>query len=59
MFYGCSKLNNITMLATNINATDCLTNWVSGVSSIGIFTMNPNATWHVMGVSGIPEGWAV
>ena len=38
MFYGCSSLNKITMLATDINASGCLINWVSGVASSGTAT---------------------
>ena len=59
MFNGCNKLNNITMLATNISATDCLINWVSGVSSTGTFVKHPDMTTLPTGVDGIPEGWTV
>jgi hypothetical protein len=40
MFWGCGKLNKITMLATDISATDCLKNWVKYVSSNGTFIKN-------------------
>ena len=59
MFYGCSNLNHITMLATDISASDCLKYWVQGVSRTGIFVKNENATWNIIGGSGIPEGWTV
>lgn len=59
MFYNCTKLNYIKMLATDISATDCLACWVEGVSSTGTFVKNKDATWDVVGVSGIPEGWTV
>jgi hypothetical protein len=59
MFEGCSKLNYIKMLATNISAGNCLTYWVSGVSSTGTFVKNKNATWNVTGVSGVPNGWTI
>jgi len=59
MFYNCSKLNHITMLATNISATDCLTKWVYGVASSGTFVKNSSMTSLSEGVNGIPSGWAV
>ena len=59
MFEGCTKLNYIKMLATYIYVTHGLTNWVSGVASSGTFVKNPNATWDVVGVNGVPQGWAV
>ena len=59
MFNGCTNLNNITMLATDISATNCLLNWVKGVSSIGTFVKHPDIESLPTGVSGIPEGWAV
>ena len=59
MFYGCSKLSNITILATDISASNCLNNWVSGVSSSGTFTKHKNMTSLPSGSSGIPEGWTV
>jgi hypothetical protein len=37
MFYGCSRLNYIKMLATDISANDCLNEWVTGVSATGVF----------------------
>ena len=59
MFRGCSNLNNITMLATDISATDCLYNWVSGVASTGTFTKAASMTSLPSGVDGIPSGWTV
>ena len=38
MFDGCVSLNKVTMLATDVSATDCLNSWLLDVSSIGIFT---------------------
>ena len=56
MFQNCSALNEVTMLATNVSATSCLSNWLVGVASSGTIikvmeTTLPN------GASGIPEGW--
>ena len=59
MFENCSSLNHITMLATNISASDCLIYWVSGVSSTGTFVKHPDMTSLPTGTSGIPEGWVV
>ena len=59
MFFSCDKLNYIKMLATDISATNCLTDWVSGVASTGTFVKNPDATWEVYGNSGIHNGWTV
>lgn len=59
MFYGCNNLNYIKMLATGIYATNCLSNWVSGVASSGTFVKNPAMTSLPTGVSGIPSGWTV
>lgn len=59
MFRNCSKLNYIKMLATDISATGCLSNWVSGISSTGTFVKHPNMTSLPTGTSGIPSGWTV
>ena len=59
MFNGCTNLNYIKMLATDISATDCLYNWVIGVSSTGTFVKHPNMTSLSTGTSGIPTGWTV
>lgn len=59
MFFNCSSLNYIKMLATNISASNCLSNWVSGVAATGIFVKNINATWTTTGASGVPTGWTV
>ena len=59
MFYKCSKLNNITMLATDINATGCIDYWVADVSPIGTFTKAKDMTSLSISSSGIPYGWTV
>ena len=59
MFRNCTKLNYIKMLATDISATWCLYNWVYSVASSGTFVKNPEATWDVVGDSGVPSGWTV
>jgi hypothetical protein len=59
MFNGCTKLNYIKMLATDISASYCLYNWVKDVASTGTFVKNKDATWNVTGAHGIPSGWTV
>jgi hypothetical protein len=59
MFRGCTSLNHIKMLATDIPASNCLTNWVKNVASTGTFIKHPDMTSLPTGTSGIPEGWTV
>lgn len=59
MFGNCSRLNYIKMLATNISASNCLTNWVYSVASSGTFVKNKDATWTKTGNSGVPSGWTI
>lgn len=75
MFKGCSNLKKIKMLATkciiggwggskvgNITPgeiTYYIKDWVNGVAANGTFVMNADATWNIVGVNGIPEGWTV
>ena len=59
MFDGCNALNEITCLATNVSATDCLTNWVRNVASIGTFHKAPEMAGWATGTSGIPANWTV
>ena len=57
LFRDCSKLNNITVYANDISATNCTTNWLSGVASTGTFRNLGSATYVKDSVSGIPSGW--
>ena len=59
MFRDCTSLNSITMLATDIGASDCLKRWVDGVATTGTFTKAAAMTSLPTGTSGIPEGWTV
>ena len=59
IFDGCSNLNYIKMLATNISASRCLNYWVDGVASSGIFVKKSAMTNLPTGTSGIPSGWTV
>ena len=59
MFHGCYNLNYIKAMFTTTPQTYYTSNWVSGVSSTGIFVKNSSATWNVRGNNGIPSGWTV
>ena len=59
MFSGCNSLNHVTILATDISATNCLTNWLSNVASTGTFVKNSSMTSFPSGASGIPVNWTV
>lgn len=56
MFYGCSNLSEIRCEAFEISTSNCVTDWVTGVSSTGDFYGNQNAGW-LTGDNGIPSGW--
>lgn len=59
MFNGCAKLNYIKALFLTKPSSSYTPNWVEGVAEEGTFVKNPDATWDVRGVNGIPEGWTV
>ena len=59
MFDGCTHLAKIKMMATDVTASQCLTNWVRGVAASGLFIKNVDATWSGTGNSGVPNGWTV
>lgn len=59
MFDGCTLLSKIKMMATDISASDCLTNWVRNVAASGLFIKNVDATWVRVNSSGVPTGWTV
>ena len=59
MFYGCQKLRYVKCLATDISATDCLTNWLDGTMLLGTFITAENKPAYESGTSGIPSGWNV
>ena len=59
MFNGCSKLNYIKALFLTKPSDSYTPSWVEGVAEKGTFVKNPNATWNVRGINGIPEGWTV
>ena len=59
MFKGCTKLNYIKALFTTTPSDTYTGGWVDGVASTGTFVKNPDATWNVTGVHGVPSGWTV
>lgn len=59
MFNDCTKLNSITMLATNISASNCLHSWVAHVAATGTFTKAASMTTLPSGANGIPDNWTV
>lgn len=58
MFNGCTNLNYIKCLATDISAKDCTTNWLKSTAKKGTFVKAEGVTW-TEGDSGIPNGWTV
>jgi hypothetical protein len=60
MFINCSKLRYIKAMFTTTPGTYYTPDWVSGVSSTGVFVKNSAATWtNTYGANAIPEGWTV
>lgn len=59
MFHDCSSLNYVNAAFLTKPSSSYTNNWLDGVASEGTFVKNPEATWDVRGVHGIPEGWIV
>lgn len=59
MFKKCSKLNQITMLAMDVSAQQCLSGWVEGVPPTGTFIKTAAMFDLPQGSDGIPEWWTV
>ena len=59
MFNGCSNLNYIKMMATDIPSPLYTDEWLKGVAATGTFVMNSAATWNPRGDGNIPSGWTV
>lgn len=57
--FASTPLKRITMLATDISASDCLDNWVVYVPPTGTFVKHPDMDSLPTGKNGIPEGWTV
>jgi len=63
MFMGCTNLNYIKCLATDVSASYCITNWVNGVSENGTFVKAPLKIWMAAteynNYSGRPANWII
>jgi hypothetical protein len=59
MFNGCTSLNYIKAMFTTTPSNTYTSSWVSGVAPTGTFVKNPEATWNVTGVNGVPTGWTI
>ena len=59
MFSGCTSLNYIKCLATNIRALNCTGDWTAIVSRSGTFVKNATMEDWRRGFSGIPNGWTI
>ena len=60
MFSNCTSLNYIKCLATDISASTCTSDWVSGVQTTsGTFVKAPSMSSWPTGASGIPNNWTV
>lgn len=58
MFTWCTSVDRIVTYASDISATDCITNWLYGNSNQGDFYNLGGATYP-SGYSGIPTSWTV
>ncbi len=58
MFKGCSKLNYLKCLATDVSATECLGGWLGEVSATGTLVVDFGTKWAVVGTN-YPSGWAL
>lgn len=56
MFYNCTKLNYVKCMAEDLSYTNCVADWLNGVSSTGTFIQAEGVEWP-RGASGIPTGW--
>lgn len=59
MFAGCTNLNYVKCLATDISADYCTINWLDGVAATGTFKKATGMEDWTTGVDGIPTGWTV
>lgn len=56
--FSASGITTIVCLATNISATNCLSEWVSGLPGKGTFYKAPGVNYP-RNNNGIPSGWTV
>ena len=58
MFSDCKGFNEVTILATDISAENCLNNWLLRAASTGTIKCVSGVNYP-QGTSGIPSGWTV
>lgn len=58
LFKGCTGLGRVVVNATDISATNCLTDWVSGIAGAGFGLVTPNPKQWKMG-DNLPWGATV
>lgn len=61
MFRQCKNLKYVKAMSITNMGDGYSNNWMSGVTTgVGkVFVKNPNATWNVTGIHGVPEGWEI
>lgn len=57
MFAYCSNLEEVSVYANDISATNCLYDWLVGVAATGTFHNYGSAVYQQDSGSGIPSGW--
>lgn len=56
MFYGCSKVDSLTVYMDSVTGNNATASWLGSVSATGTFHNLGTATYS-SGISGIPSGW--
>ena len=59
MFMGCQNLRYVKCLATDISASNCLTNWLDRTMLSGTFITADTPPAWTLDQNGIPSGWNV
>lgn len=57
MFNNCTRLKEIAMMATDVSASNSMSNWVKNVPGGGTFYRNPKMLGLKNGVSSVPTNW--
>ena len=59
MYRRCRNLHYIKCMATDLSATGCTMNWVSGVAATGTFVKAASMSDWPRGDNGIPNNWNI
>lgn len=59
MFEYCRNLKYVKALFIELPSTYCTLDWLYFVSQEGTFVKSKDATWNVVGASGIPSAWDI